>query len=63
MGSSDAVNKQTADSSLILNTSTLNTFLSPTASVNLNSHLITNVDNATSATDMINRTVGDDRYY
>ncbi len=61
--SSDAVNKQTADSDIILNTATIDTLSAPTTSVNLDSHTISNLANATAATDMINTIVGDARYY
>ena len=61
--STDAVNKQTADSSLILQTASLDTLNHPAASLDANSQIITGVANATTGADVLNRQSADARYY
>ncbi len=51
----DALNRQTADSRFYSNTTTLNNIVIPSSNVSLNSHKITNLADATLATDALNR--------
>ena len=51
----DALNRQTADARLYLNTTTLDSITAPNASVSLNSNKITNLLDPTLATDALNR--------
>jgi len=46
-----------------LNTTTLDAITDPSADLSLNNHKITNLANATLATDALNRQTGDGRYY
>lgn len=46
-----------------MNSTTLDSITAPSNNVSLNSHKLTNVSDATSATDALNRQTGDSRYY
>jgi len=61
--STDALNRQSADSRYYLATTLLNNIAAPTNSLSLNSQKITNLANATLATDALNRQTADGRYY
>ncbi len=57
------ISESAGDARYYLNTTTLDTIVNPTSSVSLNNQKITNLGNATFATDALNRVSADTRYY
>ena len=57
------ISQATADTRYYLNTATLDTIVSPINNVSLATYKITNLGDATLATDALNRQTADGRYY